>query len=581
MSASVATVDERDVGRGSERDPEIDLRLRIGVTGHRCIAEPEAVEAAVASRLQEIRELFADRQGSAASSPLRAIRERFLPRPQARVVFSVLSALAEGADRIVARIALDAELGLGADLGAVLPMAAEDYLEDFGCYESRREFGQLLSLATAQTALHRGPAPRGQARNAAYNRAGRYIVDRSDLLIAVWDGRVAQGHGGTAEVVEYARQQKVPVIVIAARSCDGEDAVAVSELLGAFQAPNFSAAAGDAFACIAHYNVAHGRGSRERHSVESEFARLGRPLEGTSMHWRYRLVADWALPRIVRADRLAIANQRRHTRITWAVQLLAASAVIVVAVQTTFFDHKPIVLVGEIFLVLVLLLAVAVGRRARFHVRWIGYRSMAEEFRSALFLALSAGVEDPLRSRAGVLGEPEEPWYQRAFSQAWRSCPEIALERGDVAALRNLLVEGWLDDQIEYHCRTAGRCRRLQDVYTGIVGVLALATVTVAVLHIAKVGHAAWTEGALRVSALMLPALGGAVVGLREYGQLRLHEERSKRAVKRLRAVRERMLAGYTLASVHRVAVEAHRVMLDETGDWYGVVEFQDVDIVI
>jgi hypothetical protein len=555
--------------------------VRIGVTGHRCIADPEAVEAAVASRLQEIRELFAVRRGLRSANPLQAIRKLFVPRPHAPVVFSVLSALAEGADRIVARIALDAESGLGAELGAVLPLAPDDYLEDFETDESKREFSHLLSLAAARTDLHRGPAPRGQARDAAYNRAGRYIVDRSDLLIAVWDGRVAQGHGGTAEVVEYARHKKVPVMVIPARSCEGEE-VAVSEVFDSSQAPSVSRAASDAFARIAHYNAASDRASRERQGVESELVRLGRPLEGTSMHWRYKLVADWALPRIARADRLAIANHRRHTTITWAVQLLAALAVTVVAVQTLFFARKPIVLTGEIFLVLVLLLAVAVGRRARFHVRWIGYRSMAEAFRSGLFLALSGGEEHPPRAlSAGVLGEPGEAWFQRAFSQAWRSCPEIALERSDAVALRNFLVEGWLDDQIDYHRRTASRCRRLQDVYTWIVGVLALATVTVAVLHIAEVGGAAWTGGALRLSALMLPAFGGAVVGLREYGQLRLHEERSKRAVNRLQAVRDRLFASGTLASVRRLAVEAQRVMLGETVDWYGVVEFQDVDIII
>ena len=299
------------------------------------------------------------------------------------------------------------------------------------------------------------------------------------------------------------------------------------------------------------------------------------------MHWRYMLVADWALPHLARADILAISNQRFHRTLAWAIHLLAAFAVTDVAVQTLFFASEPIWLIGEVFLVAVLLLAVATGRRARLHDRWIGYRSLAEAFRSALFFALSGGDDRRRMASAGVLGEPEEAWFQRAFSQAWRSCPEIALERGDAAPLRNFLVEAWIDHQIRYHRHTADRWRSLHNLCTWTMGVFALATVTVALLHIVEVGNSSWVAEALKLSALTLPAFGGAAAGLREYGQLRLHEERSKRAVSRLHGLKNRLAVSSTLASVRRLAADTQRVMVDETVDWYGVVEFQDVDIVI
>ena len=43
---------------------------------------------------------------------------------------------------------------------------------------------------------------------------GRAVVDRSSVLVAVWDGQPSRGLGGTADVVAYARERGVPVEVI-------------------------------------------------------------------------------------------------------------------------------------------------------------------------------------------------------------------------------------------------------------------------------------------------------------------------------------------------------------------------------
>jgi len=40
------------------------------------------------------------------------------------------------------------------------------------------------------------------------------MIERSDLVIAVWDGESARSFAGTADFVAYARQVRVPVQVI-------------------------------------------------------------------------------------------------------------------------------------------------------------------------------------------------------------------------------------------------------------------------------------------------------------------------------------------------------------------------------
>jgi hypothetical protein len=48
----------------------------------------------------------------------------------------------------------------------------------------------------------------------AYLAAGQRIVELSEILVAVWNGKPAKGKGGTADVVGYAIQRKRPVIQI-------------------------------------------------------------------------------------------------------------------------------------------------------------------------------------------------------------------------------------------------------------------------------------------------------------------------------------------------------------------------------
>ena len=71
---------------------------------------------------------------------------------------------------------------------------------------------RFLSLRSEAHTVERMefPAPSEEA----YLAAGRRVVECSDMLLAVWDGRPAKGKGGTADVVEHARGRNVPVTVV-------------------------------------------------------------------------------------------------------------------------------------------------------------------------------------------------------------------------------------------------------------------------------------------------------------------------------------------------------------------------------
>jgi hypothetical protein len=118
---------------------------------------------------------------------------------------TILSPLAEGADRLVA---VEAK-ALGATLGAVLPFPISRYLEDFPTQASKDDFLALLAEAATIATMPNPPTDED-----GYLEAGHAVVDRADVMIALWDGLEAKGRGGTADIVEYAVDRGVPVVWI-------------------------------------------------------------------------------------------------------------------------------------------------------------------------------------------------------------------------------------------------------------------------------------------------------------------------------------------------------------------------------
>ena len=126
---------------------------------------------------------------------------------------TIISSLAEGADRAIAERVLELP---GASLEVVLPMHADDYSRDFESNESRRHFARLIATATRVdvVAADGDGGPSDGLREGRYERAGHEVVDRCDVLIAVWDGTPARGRGGTADIIQYALDHDVRVEIV-------------------------------------------------------------------------------------------------------------------------------------------------------------------------------------------------------------------------------------------------------------------------------------------------------------------------------------------------------------------------------
>jgi len=145
--------------------------VRVGVVGHRWL-EDVATSAFVASQCHAyLRSVSAD----------------------ARPVVA-LSALAAGSDTLFAQAAV----ALGIPLAAVRPF--DSYADDFSTATARHAYGELWSRAERQVPL----AYRSRSEE-AYRAAMRWVAERSDVLLAIWDGRPTAQTGGTADTVAHAR----------------------------------------------------------------------------------------------------------------------------------------------------------------------------------------------------------------------------------------------------------------------------------------------------------------------------------------------------------------------------------------
>jgi len=150
--------------------------MKVGITGHQNLGVPETV-AWVEKTLQEVIAKHNFQHG--------------------------FTSLAIGADQLFAQILRELNL----PYTAIIP--CREYEKTFQMSEYLENYRILHQSAAAVVTLDFGPPT-----ETAFMAAGKRVVDLSDIVIAVWNGQPAQGLGGTADAVKYAREQKKRIVHI-------------------------------------------------------------------------------------------------------------------------------------------------------------------------------------------------------------------------------------------------------------------------------------------------------------------------------------------------------------------------------
>jgi len=162
----------------------IGIPLVIAVTGHRDLVPEEvpALKAVVRERLEALRDRFPNHQ------------------------LTIMSALAEGADLLVAEVAVELQFNL------IVPLPKEllVYREEIASSAAREKFDAYCDYASDVFTLDQNwpAAPAGEdpeewQNNYSYAQLGMFLCGHCHILLALWDGFYSDAMGGTAQVVHF------------------------------------------------------------------------------------------------------------------------------------------------------------------------------------------------------------------------------------------------------------------------------------------------------------------------------------------------------------------------------------------
>lgn len=179
--------------------------VRIGVTGIRTVSGlPAKAPAALTASLRAV-------LGAAVAR---------LAQADGPAMLRCLSPLAEGADQLFARVALDMRDAARADGVAVsleipIPFSQREYLANFETGRADDPVASFRALADAAgNGIMEIDGATGDTETtvSSYEAVGRLVVRNADLMIAVWDPQLPpRGRGGTRDTVAFALACGTPV----------------------------------------------------------------------------------------------------------------------------------------------------------------------------------------------------------------------------------------------------------------------------------------------------------------------------------------------------------------------------------
>lgn len=417
-------------------DPPSDDRVPIvlGVTGHRSLPEEERLAAAVREEM-------------------RALREDYPHSP-----FAILSPLAEGADRLVAQVAMEE---LGARLLVPLPLPDDLFREDFQSEASREEFDRLLTAARSVFELEllsgreqvESPGP---ARDRQYALAGGFVADRCQVLLALWDGKEADGTGGTAEVVRWAREGQVPRQYLPREARDRPFYYPNETACIHVQVPSGDVrrlSGGEGVAGILQRIDQYNRDASAfrdykgegplRRSISSLTGEAERSdvFEQPSMRG---LVAAYAA-----ADTLSLGLQGRFRR--WLKGIYAVSALAIVSFAALEV-WPPAIGLSVLFVALAVGMLAWTGRRD-LEDRHLHARALAEGLRVAVFWT-AAGIRHHVHDHYLGHHAGELAWTRIALQNVETVCSTPAImSGGDPSGDEALAERQWVEGQLQYYER--------------------------------------------------------------------------------------------------------------------------------
>jgi hypothetical protein len=587
--------------------PSPRLALSIGVVGHRPNRLAEADYDEINTEVERVIGLITHEVG--------VVYRRY------QIFFSdsapqicLVSALAEGADRIVAKAALSK----GFVLDVPVPFLKEEYERDFygdttnppasdETNNSVKEFNALTADDMVRSLLQL-PGRRSDTRSLdtrdtdnAYEMAGLTVIGQADILLTVWDRGPSAGTGGTADMLHQAVRRGVPIIEIniaaprdtRIRWSRLRESPIAAEQITDLPAERFEQvlpklieeflrppSAPSERAALLSYLGDHSSAKGWWHRFDNG-QRLAANATSRARHYHelmQSITVDDTHPEVTGstmlasafgwADMMAVRFAKIFRLAYWFNFAISAAAVVAALCALLFKSQLP--LVTEIVLIALVVVNTTMGRRFGWHLRWMEARELAERMRVAILFWI-LGAQPP-----AFFGE--EPawtgWYARAVirEQGMRR-GRLDLNGMSAARAAMLLV---IEHQRNYHSDNALKMKR-REAWLEWIGLgLFSATLLIAVAHVSGHGLIEFLfqtypshETVLIMLSAILPTLATASYGIRVIGDFEGIAKRSERTAQGHLHVIEALLRDPSDLALFRArAQDIADAMLGDVASW-------------
>jgi hypothetical protein len=430
----------------------------------------------------------------------------------------VMVGMAEGADLLVARAALDRNLGVD----AVLPMALDDYASDFSP-EALRELHMLLEDPRVTSVVLDPPdemggataGARGPERNLLYIALSNALARKSNVLIALWNGEFSALPGGTADtVMRYLGAHSGPQPAAHVSFVTDDGSAPWDRQLVYWVAVGRVSDAGSDFRSRPSFLSGAGEGVLRRHArmpeqLRRQLADLDRYNAefATLQSEPYPRPPDTLMPTLPatispreranlrridieygKADALAVFCQIHSNRLFRWFSYMACAMGLLFLIYAKLVASKPFLL-GYLAVLLLGLAAFHALKSRRWFSKHLAYRALAETMRTQFFLRLTAADRHvsaaELIKLAGIdqfdgfawitkVLKNVEPWTEREPREQSQEDTCLALARA-----------AWIDAQQSYFRSKVARLerahRRLAHLKTTLICLLVLLAVVLVV----------------------------------------------------------------------------------------------------
>lgn len=535
----------------------IPFRVRVGVIGAAHLFDKTRLA-------NQINQIFTDKiRGLYDENSQKKIEQA----EHTKLAFSVLTMLGNKTERFAAGEISKQSNG---KIEIVLPCAKTAFLREFVEPSEHHEFEELFNRARRPIAMHKHlssskwtAAEREKNQREMMLETWRYIVNRTDVLVVIRDEKLDDEN--IKNIIGYAENKQRPVILIAPDGISAERGHGLNA---------------DAIEGLEAFNSFRISPNEQKAYIENAYGELFENTAGIEESSK-QLVRKYLLPFYARASMIAKKNQTIYQRAGLLVYSFSAMAVGAVALGTLVHKLSPWAFGLEFLLLLTILVTVFWANRKRRHRKWIENRFLTERLRAARFLAACETEVTPIKvpPYLGTKGQSDD-WMLMVFDEIWQRLPALrGCSVGQIENLKNFIRVCWLEDQIKYHEKKTRDAHRLSHLleWSGIV-IFSLALLAAALHLIFYLLHHEWLEAPLTFAAIVLPAVGAAIGGIRAHREYSRISKRSENLVQNMAQLKERIENVTEPDEFETFLREIEETMLVETQDWLMLMRFAKLE---